>query len=62
MNLKELLFFRAKAELEAYQMMNRTNGYSLTELKEQSARLASVYQLIEEAELTNEYNTWKGDL
>ena len=59
MALKELLFFRAKAEMEAYQSM--TEGYTEEEKELQRQRFCSVYQIIEEAELEDEYEEWRQD-
>ncbi|MCD7884712.1 MAG: hypothetical protein LUI87_13560 [Lachnospiraceae bacterium] len=57
MDLKELLFFRAKAEMEAYQSMAK--GYTEDEKELQRQRFCSVYQIIEEAELEDEYEAWR---
>ncbi len=59
MDLKELLFFRAKTEMEAYQSM--TEGYTEEEKELQRQRFCSVYQIIEEAELEDEYEAWRQD-
>ncbi len=56
-NLKELVFFRANAELEAYQSM--TEGYTEEEKEQQRQRFMAAYQIIEEAELEDEYQAWK---
>ena len=56
-NLKELVFFRAKAELEAYQDMKE--GYTEEEKVQQRQRFMTAYQIIEEAELEDEYQAWK---
>lgn len=57
MELKELIFFRAKAELEGYTEM--TEGYTEEEKELQRARFSAVYQIIEEAELEDEYEAWR---
>lgn len=58
MNLKEIVFFRTLAELEGYRMM--TNGnYTEEEKNLQLERFCSAYQIIEEAELEEEYQEWK---
>ncbi|MCD8075153.1 MAG: hypothetical protein LUF27_08975 [Lachnospiraceae bacterium] len=59
MDLKELLFFRAKAEMESYQSM--TGVYTEEEKELQRQRFCSVYQIIEEAELEDEYEAWRQD-
>lgn len=56
-NLKEVLFFRVKAELDAYSSMG--SGYSEEEKELQRARFCSAYQIVEEAELEDEYLAWK---
>lgn len=60
MNLKELVFFRTNAEFEAYQSM--TEGYTEEEKEQQRQRFTSLYQVIEEAELEDEYQAWKESL
>ncbi|MCD8108769.1 MAG: hypothetical protein LUE14_01495 [Clostridiales bacterium] len=60
MNLKELVFFRANAELEAYQSMRE--GYTEEEKEQQRQRFMAAYQIIEEAELEDEYQAWKESL
>lgn len=59
LTLKELVFFRAKAELDGYLMMKNGVGYTEAEMEVQRDRFCSVYQIIEEAELETEYETWK---
>ncbi len=61
MNLKELVFSRAKAELDAYRDMEQDGGYTDEEKKLQRQRFCSVYQIFEEAGLENEYEHWKED-
>ena len=53
-DLKETLFFRAMAEYECYCDM-RSSEYSVRDIEQQEARFYSVYQIIEEAELKDEY-------
>ena len=57
MELKELVFFRVKAELEAY--MDMKEGYTEEEKEQQRQRFMAAYQIIEEAELEDEYQAWK---
>ena len=57
--LKELLFFRAKTELDGYLMMKDGDGYTEEETERQRERFCSIYQIIEEAELEDEYDAWK---
>lgn len=61
MELKELVFFRAKAELDAYthMSMSKSGIYTMAELDAQRDRFSAVWQIIEEAELEAEYQTWK---
>ena len=59
MDIKELIFFRAQAELEGYQMMAEGKGYTEDEIEQQRQRFMSIYQIIEEAELEEEYYGWK---
>ena len=57
MDLKYVLFFRCKAEYDGYIGMDDT--YTEEEKELQRARFMSVYQIIEEAELEDEYRAWK---
>ena len=58
MDLKELLFFRAKADVEAYKDMTSDNGYTEAERAMQKQRFDSIYQVIEEAGLEDEYEAY----
>ena len=58
MDLRELVFFRCKAEYDCYMMM-KDGDYTAEELAEQKARFMCAYQIIEEAELEREYQAWK---
>ena len=49
LKLKQILFFRTKAEMDAYHDMSR----------KPRSRFCSVWQVIEEAELVDEYEAWK---
>lgn len=58
--LKEVLFFRTKAEMDAYHDMSRKpEEWSAEEIEKQRIRFCSVWQVIEEAELADEYDAWK---
>lgn len=58
--LKEVLFFRTKAEMDAYHGMScKPEEWSAEEIEHQRIRFCSVWQVIEEAELADEYDAWK---
>lgn len=58
--LKEILFFRTKAEMDAYHDMSRKpEEWSADDIEHQRIRFCSVWQIIEEAELADEYEAWK---
>ena len=58
--LKNLLFFRVKAEMDAYHDMSRApESNTPEEIERQRARFCSVWQVLEEAELVDEYDAWK---
>ena len=58
--LKNLLFFRVKAEMDAYHDMSRTPEFNTAEeIQRQRARFCSVWQVLEEAGLADEYDSWK---
>lgn len=59
MDLKELVFFRAKAELDAYIQMAKAGGYTEEEVDGQSYRFSAVWQIIAEAGLEGEYQAWE---
>ena len=48
MNLQEILFFRAKAELDAYMDMKKAECYTEEEIGRQRLRLFSAYHIIED--------------
>ncbi|HUM83618.1 MAG TPA: hypothetical protein PLN48_07545 [Lachnospiraceae bacterium] len=59
-NLKDILFFRTAAEYEAYTEMNmRRSTWTEEEIDRQRDRFCSAYQIVEEAELEDEYQAWK---
>lgn len=58
--LKEILFKRTGAEMDAYHDMSRkTESWSAEEIEKQRIRFCAVWQVIEEAELVDEYEVWK---
>lgn len=58
--LKHILFFRTKAEMDAYHDMSRKpEEWTAEEIEKQRIRFCSVWQVIEEAELADEYDAWK---
>ena len=60
LRLKHILFFRTKAEMDAYHDMSRKpEEWSAEEIEHQRIRFCSVWQVIEEAELADEYDAWK---
>lgn len=59
MELKELLFFRTQEEYRAYYRMITSREYQEEELEIQKHRFMAVFQIIEEAELKEEYREWK---
>ena len=60
LKLKQILFFRTKAEMDAYHDMSRKpEDRTEAEIEQQRSRFCSVWQVIEEAELVDEYEAWK---
>ena len=60
LKLKQILFFRTKAEMDAYHDMSRKQeDWTAEEIEKQRIRFCSVWQVIEEAELVDEYEAWK---
>ena len=60
LKLKHILFFRTKAETDAYHDMSRQpEHWSAEEIEQQRSRFCAVWQVIEEAELVDEYEAWK---
>lgn len=58
--LKEILFKRTGAEMDAYHDMSRKpESWSAEEIEKQRVRFCAVWQVIEEAELVDEYEVWK---
>ena len=60
LKLKHILFFRTKAEMDAYHDTSRQpEHWSAEEIEKQRIRFCAVWQVIEEAELVDEYDAWK---
>ena len=60
LKLKNILFFRTKAEMDAYHDMSRQpEHWSAEEIEQQRTRFCAVWQVIEEAELVDEYEAWR---
>ena len=60
LKLKNILFLRTKAEMDAYHDMSRQpEHWPAEEIEQQRARFCAVWQVIEEAELVDEYEAWK---
>lgn len=60
LKLKNILFFRTKAEMDAYHDMSRQpEHWSAEKIEQQRTRFCTVWQVIEEAELVDEYEAWK---
>ena len=58
--LKELLFRRTGAEMDAsHDMSRQPERLSAEEIEKQRIRFCAVWQVIEEAELADEYEAWK---
>ena len=60
LKLKHILFLRTKAEMDAYHDMSRQlEHWSAEEIEQQRTRFCAVWQVIEEAELVDEYEAWR---
>ena len=60
LKLKNILFLRTKSEMDAYHDMSRQpEHWSPEEIEQQRTRFCAVWQVIEEAELVDEYEGWK---
>lgn len=60
LQLKDILFQRTKAEMDAYHDMSRKpESWTAEDIAHQRIRFCSIWQVIEEAELTDEYEAWK---
>ena len=59
MELKELLFFRTQEECRTYYNMAKSKYYTDEERERQRERFASVFRVIQDAGLEEEYLEWK---
>lgn len=60
LRLKDILFRRTKAEMDAYHDMSREpESWTAEDIAHQRIRFCSIWQVIEEAELADEYEAWK---
>lgn len=60
LRLKDILFQRTKAEMDAYHDMSRKpESCTAEDIAHQRIRFCSIWQVIEEAELVDEYEAWK---
>lgn len=60
MDLKQVLFERTLIELEGFQYLERNrHSHTEEEIELQRERFCSAYQIIEEAELEDEYFAWR---
>ena len=58
--IKDTLFKRTKAEMDAYHdMSHKPESWTAEEIGKQRIRFCAVWQVIEEAELVDEYEAWK---
>ena len=60
LKLKHILFLRTKAEMDAYHdMSHKPESWTAEDIERQRIRFCAVWQVIEEAELVDEYEAWK---
>lgn len=60
LRLKDILFQRTRAEMDAYHDMSRKpESWTAEDIERQRIRFCAVWQVIEEAELVDEYEAWK---
>lgn len=59
MELKELLFFRTQEEFRVYYNMAKSKYYTDEERERQRERFASVFRIVQDAGLEEEYREWK---
>lgn len=59
MELKELLFFRTQEEFRTYYNMAKSKYYTDEERERQRERFVSVFRVVQEAGLEEEYREWK---
>ena len=60
LQLKDILFKRTRAEMDAYHdMSHKPESWTAEDIERQRIRFCAVWQVIEEAELVDEYEAWK---
>ena len=60
LQLKDILFQRTRGEMDAYHdMSHKPESWTAEDIERQRIRLCAVWQVIEEAELVDEYEAWK---
>lgn len=60
LQLKGILFQRTRAEMDAYHdMSHKPESWTAEDIERQRIRFYAVWQVIEEAELVDEYEAWK---
>ena len=60
LRLKDTLFQRTKAEMDAYHnMSHKPESWTTEDIERQRIRFCAVWRVIEEAELVDEYEAWK---
>lgn len=60
LQLKDILFQRTRAEMDAYHdMSHKPESWTAEDIERQRIRFCAVWQVIEEAELVDEYEAWK---
>ena len=60
LQLKDILFQRTRAEMDAYyDMSHKPESWTAEDIERQRIRFCAVWQVIEEAELVDEYEAWK---
>lgn len=60
LQLKDILFQRTRVEMDAYHdMSHKPESWTAEDIERQRIRFCAVWQVIEEAELVDEYEAWK---
>ena len=60
LRLKDILFQRTRGEMDAYHdMSHKPESWTAEDIERQRIRFCAVWQVIEEAELVDEYEAWK---
>lgn len=60
LQLEDILFQRTRAEMDAYHdMSHKPESWTAEDIERQRIRFCAVWQVIEEAELVDEYEAWK---